>query len=686
MSLSRHVLAGSFLAVVMTASAAEAQPNAPRVTRINRATAAQPLAAAGASAIATLQAYLRARGHGSATVASLALVASEQTAAGVTHLRLEQRVGDLQVYGVYVKASLNARGELISVIENLVAIPAATAVPAAIGEPQALAASLRHLFGDQVLPPGLARREGSTAIFERTPFFHRGPRVTPVAIPRGDGLLGVAYLVETWTAKRNLLHHTLVGGDGQILNEESRTNHDSYKVFAVDPETSAQAAASGPGAGNAESPSGWLFATAQTSVNIIGNNVNAYVDADANNTPDGGGTPVGDGNFLATADLAASPATADNRAVAVQNLFYLNNVIHDTLFRHGFSEAAGNFQEQNFTGTGEDSDSVNAEAQDGSGTDNANFATPVEGQNPRMQMFLWNPLGTHEVVISGSPAADGTYLAQGMAFGPSLDAAGLSGPLRLADDGAGSYLACSRLPKGSLEGAVAIVDRGACDFTDKVINAQRAGAVGVIVVNNVDGAIFSGSGTGGGFKAPSVMVSLADGATIKTAAGVGTATLRLKATAPPMRDSALDSDVVWHEYGHGLTWRMIGGMSGPVAGAIGEGMSDVLALLVNGNDVVGEYAASDPAGIRSAPYTDYPAHLWRLQRDRRALRRRNLRRHRLAAARELPGRGPDDGHAAHLPRGRHELHAGYAVLRGHARRHPGGVANPARLPGVGRVR
>jgi extracellular elastinolytic metalloproteinase len=46
-------------------------------------------------------------------------------------------------------------------------------------------------------------------------------------------------------------------------------------------------------------------------------------------------------------------------------------------------------------------------------------------------------------------------------------------------------------------------------------------------------------------------------------------------------------------------------MSGPLAGAIGEGMSDVLAILMNGDDTVGEYSATDPTGIRSEPYTNY---------------------------------------------------------------------------------
>ena len=73
-----------------------------------------------------------------------------------------------------------------------------------------------------------------------------------------------------------------------------------------------------------------------------------------------------------------------------------------------------------------------------------------------------------------------------------------------------------------------------------------------------------------------------------------------------MRDGDLDTDIVWHEYGHGLTWRMIGRMDGPLAGAIGEGMSDVLSVIVNDDPVVGEYSASDDAGIRSASYEGYP--------------------------------------------------------------------------------
>ena len=73
----------------------------------------------------------------------------------------------------------------------------------------------------------------------------------------------------------------------------------------------------------------------------------------------------------------------------VTNLFYYNNIMHDFSYRLGFTETARNFQTNNYGRGGLGNDSVRAEAQDGSGTNNANFATPPDGQRPRMQQFLF---------------------------------------------------------------------------------------------------------------------------------------------------------------------------------------------------------------------------------------------------------------------------------------------------------
>ena len=74
----------------------------------------------------------------------------------------------------------------------------------------------------------------------------------------------------------------------------------------------------------------------------------------------------------------------------------------------------------------------------------------------------------------------------------------------------------------------------------------------------------------------------------------------------PNRDGDVDTDIVFHEYGHGLTWRMIGSMAGCMSGAIGEGASDTLAILMNQDDVVGEYSYNSTLGIRRYRYTNYP--------------------------------------------------------------------------------
>jgi len=299
-----------------------------------------------------------------------------------------------------------------------------------------------------------------------------------------------------------------------------------------------------------------------------------------------------------------APTTTTNQAVAVQNLFFHNNRIHDILYSHGFTEAAGNFQDDNFGLGGTGGDAVLAEAQDGSGTDNANFSTPRDGRNGRMQMYLWTGNGpTHQVVINAPTAA--SYDASGATFGPALTSAGTTGDVVVVNDGVGSGSDGCEAMSG-LSGKIALIDRGTCAFVDKALNAQTAGAIAVIVANNQGGTTrITMGGDTHRVRIPSVMVSQNDGAAIKAMSGVN-ATERLHPNPPLQVDASLDTDVIYHEYGHGLSWRMIGGMDGPMAGAIGEGNSDGIAMLVNQDDVVGEYSFSNPNGIRSAPYANFP--------------------------------------------------------------------------------
>jgi Zn-dependent metalloprotease len=222
---------------------------------------------------------------------------------------------------------------------------------------------------------------------------------------------------------------------------------------------------------------GWMGASTVTT----GNNVEAYLDSDANNQPDAVNTAdLQNGHALSSVQNFTFPFTPGvdprtQRAAAVANLFYFNNIMHDFAYGLGFTESAGNFQTDNFGRGGTGNDSVRAEAQDGSGTNNANFGTPPEGQRPRMQMFLFT--------------------------------------------------------------------RGTTSTADDL-------------------------------------------------------------------DGDEDGDVVLHEYGHGISNRLVGGpantscLGGTQAGAMGEGWSDYWAATFYGNGVIGEYVTNNlTRGIRRAAYT-----------------------------------------------------------------------------------
>jgi hypothetical protein len=219
-----------------------------------------------------------------------------------------------------------------------------------------------------------------------------------------------------------------------------------------------------------------------------------------------------------------------------------------------------------------------------------------------MQMYLWTGKGTVQVHVNTPSLA--TYLGAPATFGPALTVPGVTGDVVLVNDGAGTTSDACEAITNNVAGKIALIDRGTCAFTIKVKNAQNAGAVAAVVAN-VSDSLFSMGGADNTITISSVLIGKSDGTALKGSLPAN-ATARLTDPPPVQRDGDLDSDVVYHEYGHGLTWRMIGGMSGKLSGAIGEGMSDVLAVILTEDDIVGEYAFDDPAGIRSAPYTDYP--------------------------------------------------------------------------------
>ena len=216
-----------------------------------------------------------------------------------------------------------------------------------------------------------------------------------------------------------------------------------------------------------------------------GNNVNAYRDL-ANTNAIGYQPTDANAHFnyaftdawRTTANVASQAALDADLDAVITQLFYYTNRVHDYVYNLGFDEVSRNFQVNNFGRGGSGNDPVLAEAQNGwdfgcvdnNGNairclNNANFATPADGNSPRMQMFVW---------------------------------------------------------------------------------------------------------------------------------------------VWPFRDGDMDGDVIAHEYGHGVSHRLVGGGdmgSGRETGALGEGWSDLISMFMWDDWVVGEYATGNPTtGIRRVNY------------------------------------------------------------------------------------
>ncbi len=372
-----------------------------------------------------------------------------------------------------------------------------------------------------------------------------------------------------------------------------------------------------------------------------GNNVFATEDQAAANQNTGPAAVSSTGpdplTFNFPPDFATDPRNTAFQQFAITNLFYWNNVIHDITYLYGFTEPAGNFQANNQSNGGNGNDDVIALAQSGAAGsigNNANFATPPDGAKGRMRMYLWNAVSSTLLRANAPAAVVGDYAAIEGGFS-TANLLGNVGPktgqvVWFNDDAAGTtHFACG-VPTNSLTGKIALISRGfggatcatAVNFTTKVLAAQNAGAIAVIMVNNVAGAPIVMGGTDNTITIPALMISQADGA-ILAAQITNNLNMTMSGTAGVVLDGDLDNGVVVHEYGHGISNRLTGGPANASclqnAEQGGEGWSDYLGLmlttnwatasLTSGSNLrgIGNYVTgANPTtggGIRNFPYS-----------------------------------------------------------------------------------
>jgi len=310
-------------------------------------------------------------------------------------------------------------------------------------------------------------------------------------------------------------------------------------------------------------------------------------------------------------------------------------LMHDLWYQYGFDEASGNFQVNNYNNGGVEGDAVRAEGLDGSGTNNAIFGTGADGSGARMQMFLWTnenlpgPPPTPDMVVTAPDSIAGSMIEVVPGnFGGQLPNPGITERVILASDGVGTTSdLCEDVVNGSeLNGAIALIDRGQCQFGVKILKAEQEGAIAAIVCQNdpMEAPFGMGAGTDGGqVTIPSVMISFNDCVELKMHLNDLTVTLagpELVIADPGPRgiDGDFDNGIIAHEYGHGVSIRLTGG---PSSGnclnndeQAGEGWSDWLGMVMttDRNNTADErrglatYAIGQPTtgrGLRSFPYS-----------------------------------------------------------------------------------
>ncbi|HEX3249989.1 MAG TPA: M36 family metallopeptidase [Pyrinomonadaceae bacterium] len=399
---------------------------------------------------------------------------NEDNDQGTSFLNYTQTVGGIKVFEGQVQVVVNKNGEVLNVREGFLVDGPPRQRRGAMDEAKAIAKAFEHA-GRNVFPSFVENysRQSTTEMsrFANPLDLNLEEVLSEQNVVRVNGESRLAWHIFAEIGPEEWYEILLDAYTGELLLRHNLYLFEAQgTVYTEAPDKGARQLISFVGDTTINTAAGWMGASTVTT----GNNVEAYLDTDANNVPDnnnGAGLSTGHAsaanqNFTFPFDTTVDPRT--QQAAVVTNLFYYNNVMHDFSYNLGFTETARNFQVNNFGRGGTGNDSVRAEAQDGSGTNNANFATPPDGSRPRMQQFL--------------------------------------------------------------------------------------------------------------FTSPS-----------------------------PDRDSSVDGDVVFHEYGHGISNRLIGNgstaLSGTQSGAMGEGWSDYWAITINNDGAVGEYVTNNPAGIRRAAYT-----------------------------------------------------------------------------------
>jgi len=345
----------------------------------------------------------------------------------LSFVEFNQEINGIPVFRGEIKAAFTKRGEIIRVINNLAPGLDYESLSADFHDPanavQAAAGFVKYDLRTTDLARSAAKSNNLKVVFGESDW---APTAEKIYFPTEPGVAVPAWRVLIWQPV-NAFYVIVDAQTGTMLWRknitEDQTQPSTYQVYSnpnamidvadspapVPPTVTNPASATqglplsrtnilriGNEAAYSFNNNGWILDGNNATE---GNAVESGLDLVAPNGIDSGTHAVGipyrvfsslwnppPGN-PAPGDV---PSLAEARRGAVIQQFYIMNWYHDELYRLGFTEAARNFQNDNFGRGGSGNDRISAEGQDGAGVNNANFGTPSDGGRGRMQMFIWS--------------------------------------------------------------------------------------------------------------------------------------------------------------------------------------------------------------------------------------------------------------------------------------------------------
>ncbi|KAF1921025.1 extracellular metallo proteinase 1 [Ampelomyces quisqualis] len=220
----------------------------------------------------------------------------------------------------------------------------------------------------------------------------KDPEAKLVYLVKADGSLALTWRVETDIMSNWLLTYVDAATNKDIHGVVDYSADATYQVYPWglnDPSEGSRTTVTNPWDTTA-SEFTWQGTGSTTYTVPRGNNAIAQTNPNGGNAYLDNYRPTSaNSQFEYPFTTSMTPPSSFADASIVQ-LFYTANTYHDLLHTLGFNERAGNFELNNNGQGGAGNDFVILNTQDGSGTNNANFATPPDGQTGRMRMYIWD--------------------------------------------------------------------------------------------------------------------------------------------------------------------------------------------------------------------------------------------------------------------------------------------------------